>query len=187
MTTLVTNPPRTASRTIQLGAAILVLGCVVLAFFDFFVTTSDGKFTYTADYWYTLDMYPFLIGFFLIISGLRVRQDGRGKVGAIIVTVGLAALAIDGVASMVSRNDQALGPLYPVAVLATIIGVITFTIASIRARTLPWWTTVALTVTWIVGGLVGDNGPLGFKGSALLLAAAGAAVATATSRTVTSA
>ena len=180
MTTLLT-PPRTATRTIPVGAAILAYSCVVLAYFDFFVTTSDGKYTSTADYLYTLDMYPMLAGLGLIVAGICARQ-GRGRTGAIIVTVGLAGLAVDGIASIVGKNDQALGPLYPIGAFVTFAGMIVLTIASIRARVLPWWTTPLLTITWITGGVVGDGGPLGFKASALLLAAAGIAVAAVSGR-----
>jgi hypothetical protein len=181
MTTLVA-PPRTATRTIPLGAAILAFSCVVLAYFDFFVTTSDGKYTSTADYLFVLNMYPMLAGLGLIVAGICARQGGRGRTGAIIVAVGLAGLAVDGIAAMVARNDQALGPLYPIGALVTFAGMVVLTVASIRARVLPWWTTPLLTLTWIVGGVVGDGGPLGFKASALLLAAAGIAVAAVTTR-----
>lgn len=182
MTTLVANPPRTAPRMAPLGAAILSLGCVTLACFDFFVTTSDRKLTYTADYLYTLNMYPILIGLFMLVTGLRAWQGGRGKIGATITTVGLAAAAVDGIATIVTRNDQALGPLYLLGTFVSIIGLTIFAIASIRARILPWWTTAALAATWIIGGLVGDGGPLGFKGSALLLAIAGIAAAVTSTR-----
>jgi hypothetical protein len=89
---------------------------------------------------------------------------------------------VDCIASTVGKDDQTLGPLYPIAALVTFIGMIVFTIASLRARILPWWTTPALTLGWIVGGVVGDDGPLGFKASALLLAAAGIAVAVVANR-----
>lgn len=181
MTTL-SAPPRTVTGTIPLGAAILAFSCVVLAYFDFFVTTSDGNYISTADYLYTLNMYPMLTGLGLIVAGICARQGGRGQTGAIIVAVGLAGLAVDGIAAIIARNDQALGPLYPIGALVTFVGMVVLTVATIRARVLPWWTTPLLTITWIVGGVVGDDGPLGFKASALLLAAAGIAVAAATSR-----
>jgi hypothetical protein len=180
MTTLLSNPPR-STRTIPVGAAILALGCVILACFDFFVTTSDGEYTRTADYLYALDMYPLLIGLGLLLAGVCARQGGRGRTGAVIVGVGLLGLAVDGAAAMIGGDDQTLGPLYPIATLVSFVGMIVFTVSSVRARVLPWWTTPALTIGWIVGGMVGDGGPLGFKASALLLAAAGVAVAVAAS------
>jgi hypothetical protein len=83
------------------------------------------------------------------------------------------------------QHDQRVehvGPLYPIGALVSFAGMVVLTVAAIRARVLPWWTAPLLTITWIVGGVVGDDGPLGFKGSALLLAAAGIAVAAATTR-----
>ena len=180
--TALTAPSRTAVRTTPLGAALLAFACVALAYFDFFITTSDGKYTSTADYLYTLNMYPMLAGLGLLVAGICARQGGRGRTGAVIVAIGLAGLAVDGIAAVVARNDQALGPLYPIGALVTFAGMIVLTVASLRARVLPWWTTPLLTVAWIVGGVVGDDGPLGFKASALLLAAAGIAVAAATIR-----
>jgi len=182
MATLTGTPARTATRTIPIGAAILALGCIALAYIDFFVTTSDGTYAYTADYVYTLDMYPLLAGLGLVVAGICARQGGSGRTGAIIVGVGLLGLAVDGIGSVVGRNDQTLGPLYPIATLITFVGMVVFTVASLRARVLPWWTTPALTLGWIVGGVVGDSGPLGFKASALLLAAAGIAIASAANR-----
>jgi hypothetical protein len=180
--TTLAAPPRTTARTIPIGAAILAFGCVLLAYFDFFVTTSNGKYTYAADYLYAMDIFPFVVGLGLIVAGICARQGGRGRTGAIILAVGLAGLAVDCVAAMIAGNDQALGPLYPIGALVSFAGMVVLTVASIRARVLPWWTTPLLTITWIVGGVVGDDGPLGFKGSALLLAAAGIAVAAATAR-----
>lgn len=135
--TIVSAPPRTASRTILLGAAILAFSCVVLAFFDFFVTTSDGNFTSTADHLYNLDMYPMLAGLGLIVAGICASQGGRGRTGTVIVAVGMAGLAVDGIAAMVARDDQALGPLYPIGALVTFAGMVVFTVASVRARVLP--------------------------------------------------
>ena len=180
--TAVLTPPRTATRTIPLGAAILAFGCAVLAYFDFFVTTSDGKYTLAADYLYATDIFPMVAGLGLLVAGICARQDGRGRTGAIILAVGLTGLVVDCIAAMVAGNDQALGPLYPIGTLVTFAGMIVLTVASLRAHVLPWWTTSLLTITWIIGGPVGDGGPLGFKASALLLAGAGVAVAAVSSR-----
>jgi hypothetical protein len=77
-------------------------------------------------------------------------------------------------ASLVTKQTEALGPVYLLSMLTSLIGVIVFAVGTIRARVLPWWAGPALPVTWLVGGPVGEGGeggPTGFKGSALLLAA----------------
>jgi hypothetical protein len=191
MTTLTATTSRQPTRTTAAGAALLTFGSVILAVFDFFVTTSDGKLVSAADYLYTLNMFPFLLGFVVLLTGLRSVQHGRdgtlGKIGFILTMVGVAGVAVDGVVTLITKNPQALGPAYPLGTLLSFVGMLLFAIASIRTRVLPWWVGPTLTVTWIIGGLVGDGGPLGFKGSALLLAAtaiaAAAAAAAAGSRT----
>src|SRR5689334_17340423 len=72
--TAVLTPPRTATRTIPLGAAILAFGCAVLAYFDFFITTSDGKYTLAADYLYAMDIFPMVAGLGLLVAGICARQ-----------------------------------------------------------------------------------------------------------------
>jgi len=187
MTTLTAAPTRTSGRTATVGAALLALGCIALAGFDFLTTTSDGKFQSAVDYWYTADMFPMLIGLFLLLAGLRAVQRGRdGKLGTVsfaVTTVALVAVAVDGVATLVTKDPMALGPVYLLGTFVSIIGLVLFAVAAIRARVLPWWVGVALAITWTVGGLVGDDGPLGFPGSGLLLAAAGIAAAAVANRT----
>lgn len=179
---------RTPARTATIGAAVLATGCLVLAAFDFLVATHD-KITSAADYLYTLNMYPILAGLVLLLAGLRAAQHRRdrilGTIGFILTVVGVAGAGIDGIATLITKNPQALGPTYLLGTFLSIIGMILFAIASIRARVLPWWAAPALAFTWTIGGLLGDGGPLGFKGSALLLAAAAIAAAAATPKAVT--
>lgn len=186
MSTVTLTPPRTAHRTVSLGAALLVFSCAVLAIFDFFITTSNGSFTSTADYVYTLDGLPFVAGLLLVVSGLRTVQRGRdgklGRAGFLVVAVGVAAVFVCLITSVVTSSENSLGPVYVLGTFATIIGLVIFAVASLRARVLPWWVGPALALTWIVGGPVGDNGPLGFPASGLLLAAVAIAIAVVTPR-----
>jgi hypothetical protein len=186
MTTIALKPARVSARTAAVGAVILAIGCVVLAYMDFFVTTSEGKFVSAADFVYLFDMYPLLVGLFLLAHGLRGVQAGRdgklGTAGFVVLCIGLAGLAITGVDSAITQNAEALGPVYMLSTFASFIGLILITIAALRARVLPWWTTPLLTVGWIVGGTVGDGGPLGFKASAIVLALAGGAGAAGASK-----
>ena len=187
MTTLTAAPPRTTTRLATVGAALLAFGCVVLTFFDFFVTTSATGFHGTGDYLYTADGFPFTVGLLLLVAGVRAVNRGRdgrlGTIGFVITAVGSVAVLICLAASLVTRSENSLGPVYVLGSFATMLGVLVFAIGTIRARVLPWWIAVALAVTWVVGGLVGDNGPLGFKGSALLLAATAITMAVLVPRT----
>jgi hypothetical protein len=175
MATLVPAPPRTAAaRLVSAGAALLTLACLVLAYFDFFVTTSDN-FRGPAEYVYTLDGLPFVGALLLVVAGLRAVHGGRdgtlGTAGFAVTAVGVLALAACLLASVVTASENSLGPLYPLGSLISFVGVILYAVAAVRARVLPWYAAPALAVTWIVGGPVGDNGPLGFPASGLLLAA----------------
>jgi hypothetical protein len=174
-------PSRPVGRLAVAGAAVLAFACVALAVFDFFVTTSStGHFGSTADYLYTLDGFPFVIGFVALVAGLRALhagQDGRlGRFGFMVTAAGGAALCLCLAASLVTRSENSLGPLYPLGSLVSFLGVILFAVASVRARVLLWWAGPALAVSWVIGGPVGDGGPLGFKASALVLAAVAALV-----------
>ncbi|WP_086729536.1 hypothetical protein [Streptomyces carpinensis] len=174
-------PSRPAGRLAVAGAAVLAFACVALAVFDFFVTTSStDQFTSTADYLYTLDGFPFVIGFVALVAGLRALHAGRdgrlGRFGFLVTTAGGAALCLCLAASLATRSENSLGPLYPLGSLVSFLGMILFAVASVRARVLLWWAGPALAVSWVVGGPVGDGGPLGFKASALVLAAVAAVV-----------
>jgi len=180
MTTLTAAPPRTTTRTLRTGAALLALSCVVLAIFDLFIPTTQD-FRGPAEYVYTVDGVPFVLGLVLMLVGLRGIQRGQdgklGFAGLLLVTIGVAAIGIALIASVITASENSFGPAYPLGALTSFIGMVVFTIGALRARVLPWWMTPALTVTWIVGGPVGDGGPLGFPASGLLLAAVATAIA----------
>jgi hypothetical protein len=180
MTTLTAAPPRTTTRTLATGAAMLAVSCVVLAIFDFFIPTT-AEYHGPADYVYAANGVPFVTGLALMVLGLRRVLKGRdGKVGTagmVITMVGLGALMLSIVATLATGSESSIGPAYPLGTLTSFIGLILFTVGALRAKALPWWMTPALTLTWIVGGPVGDAGPLGFKASGLLLTAVAIAIA----------
>jgi hypothetical protein len=186
MTAIALTPTQNSARTSWIGAGVLAFGCAVLAYMDFFVTTSDGKFVSVADYVYLFNMYPLLIGLFLLVLGLRGVQAGRdgklGTVGFVVLCIGLAGLAVTGIDSAITQDAQALGPVYVLSTFASFLGLVILAVGAIHARKLPWWTAPALTIAWIIGGTVGDGGPLGFKASAVVLAVVGLACAATASK-----
>jgi hypothetical protein len=109
-----------------------------------------------ADYTFTAMGYPFTLATLWLFRNLG-RMDawgGRrlGRVGAVIVAVGLVGLTIALTASLVNADERALSPLYPLSSLLTFLGYILFAIAAARARVLPRWAGPALAVAWIVAG-----------------------------------
>ncbi len=181
MTALTLAPPRTASRLLPVGAALLTFGCLAMAVFDFFFTISTDDFASTADYLYTLDAFPLLAGMLLLVAGLRRLNGGRdgllGRIGFLVTAAGLVAVAVCVASSIITTSENSLGPVYVLGSLASLLGVVLFAIGSVRARVFAWWIAPLLAITWIIGGTVGDNGPFGFPGSGLLLAVAGIATA----------
>ncbi len=75
-------------RLTSIGAGLLTLGSVALAGFDVFARS--------------------------VHSG----RDGRlGTIGFVVAVIGMALAAVDGVATLITRNPAALRPAYPVGTL----------------------------------------------------------------------
>ncbi|MEV4299741.1 hypothetical protein [Microbispora rosea] len=100
----------------------------------------------------------------------------------VLTTVGMLGVLPPLAVSLVSGDTEALGLVYLLSMLASLIGLVLFAVGLLRAGVLPWWAGPSPAAGWVVGGPVGEGGPLGFGGSALLLAAASLAVAFAVSR-----
>ncbi|WP_248960000.1 hypothetical protein [Sphaerisporangium perillae] len=166
---------RSAVIIAEIGLIFGTLAGAVLAAIDLFATTSDTTYTSPMDYVFTADGFPFVLGPLLAITGIhsiqRPRDGLAGRIGFAVTAVGLIGFLPPLVASLVTKQAEALGPVYFLSMLTSLIGVIVFAVGTVRARVLPWWAGPALAVTWLVGGPVGEGGPMGLKGSALLLAA----------------
>jgi hypothetical protein len=174
--TTTTAPPATSTLA-RAGVAVGVLACLVIAAIDLFAhTASSGRFVGAADFWYTADLFPFVLGPLLLLIAARRVQGGRdrrlGTSGFVLTALGLLGFLPCGVAALITRDPMALGPVYMLSMLATMAGLALSAIAMIRARVLPRWAGPVLLAGWLIGGPVGDGGPLGFPASALLLAAA---------------
>lgn len=188
MTTTTAPITTPATRTLaRAGVAAGVLACLLIAAIDLFAhTASEGRFEGAADYWYTADLFPFVLGPLLLLIAVRRVQGGRdgalGTVGFVVTTLGFLGFLPCGVAALVTRDPMALGPVYMLSMLATVAGLVLSAIAMVRARVLPRWAGPVLLAGWVVGGPIGDGGPLGFPASALLLGAALVAVGIAVER-----
>lgn len=92
--------------------------------------------------------------------------------------MGISGLALSVPASLISANDRVLSPLYPLATLATFIGIVLYAVAITRASALPRGAGPALAFGWIVAGPVAPG-----HGLVLIQAALCAALAVALTRT----
>ena len=142
----------------------------------------------TADYVFTALLIPIGLSLLAVLVCLRALGEGHGGriavVGFRIAVVGLMAFALDGVVTLATGSPDSAGPLYPLAMLATIAGLVCFAVGADRARVLPRWAMPALTAAWVFGGPVaeGASGPLAFRGAAFIFAAVSTAVAVALAR-----
>jgi len=124
-----------------------------------------------ADYGFVALTIPFVAVFLWVLYTI-CRDSGRFVRACLWIAAGSSlAIVATAAVSLATSNDDSLGPAYPLGTLGTIVAVLLCAIALWRSGTLPAWAAAALLVGWVVGGLVGENGPLGFRGSALLLAA----------------
>lgn len=140
-----------------------------------------------ADYLFTALLIPIALCLLGALAGLRRGQGGRdGRVGLVgfrVAGAGLAAFVVCGVLTLATANPDSAGPLYPLAMLATIVGLICMSVGANRARVLPRWVMPALTVAWVffgpiaAGGSGGGSSPVAWRGSEFVFAALGTVVA----------
>lgn len=175
-----------AARLAFAGLTLGILSCALLTYVLMFVHTSKGPtYTTTGDYWLTASGFPFVVALLLATAGIHDLHGGRdglaGRVGIILTGTAMTGFLVAFTAGLITRQTQALGPIYPICVVASLTGLVIFTIGIIRARLLPWWTGPALVVGWLVGG------PLdAFAAAPLLLAAVYVTIAILLRKAVTS-
>ena len=184
MTTLTTTAstvlPEQRGRT---RATLLVTAAIAAAtaLLDLLTRQSPDHLTTAGDYAFTVMLFPFVLGPIAAITMLHRMQDGRdgrlGQAGYLVTVTALAAFIPCGIASLVTGDTQALGPVYVLAMLGSLAGLIVFAIGLVRARVLPRWAGPLLPVAWLAGGPVTEGGSPGFRGAALILAAALTAIA----------
>jgi hypothetical protein len=166
-----------ASRLAIAGLTLGILSCALLTCILTFVHTSNGPvYTTAGDYWLTASGIPFVVALLVATAGIHNLHGGRdglpGRAGVLLIGAATTGFLVAFAAGLITRQTQALGPIYPICVVASLAGLVIFTIGMIRARLLPWWTGPALVAGWLVGG------PLdAFAAAPLLLAAVYATIA----------
>lgn len=115
---------------------------------------------------------PFALAMLAALVELHALQRGAcdplGRTGIRTAAVGLALFIVDAGITLVSGNTDTAGPLYPIAMLVSLIGIVLFAVAAFRAAVLPRWTMPAIAIAWIIGGPTGEG--VIFRGAALILA-----------------
>jgi hypothetical protein len=159
------------ARLVFPALALGILSCAVYACILMFVPTTNGQtFTTAGDYWLTAVGIPMVAALLAATAGIHRLQGGRdgrfGLTGLIITTVAVTAFATIFILGLITGTDHAPGPMYPLAVITSLAGLVIFTIGMIRARLLPPWAGPALATGWLAGG------PIPFFAAAPLLLAA---------------
>ncbi|MBV9810238.1 MAG: hypothetical protein JO286_23880 [Solirubrobacterales bacterium] len=128
------------------------------------------------EYVLTATIFPAVAAVLWVLVALEALQsDHRERIAGIglrVAAIGLSGLVVDAIVTLASANTDTAGPLYPIAMLATLIGIVLLAIGWHRARRLPRWIGPALAIGWFLGAtpIIGD-------GSMLILAAAFLAIA----------
>jgi hypothetical protein len=182
-----TGPARLPYGLAQAGLMTGAASAAALALLDLFTSVPQhDRLIDFADYAFTADGFPFVLGMLVSVAAIHSLHGGRdgklGSVALVLTTVGMLGFLPPLAVSLVSGDAESLGPVYLLSMLVSLIGLVLFAVALVLGRVLPWWAGPSLAVGWVVGGPVGEGGPLGFRGSALLLAAACLAVGFAVSR-----
>lgn len=128
------------------------------------------------EYVLTATIFPAVAAVFWVLAALEgLHGDNHERVGLIglrVAAIGLLGLTVDAIVTLASGTTDTAGPLYPIAMLTTLIGIVLLAIGWHRARRLSRWMGPALAIGWFLGAtpIIGD-------GSMLILAAAFLAVA----------
>jgi hypothetical protein len=146
---------------------------IAIAVFSLVADPADqGALRTYKEYVLTATILPGVLAMLWVLAALQGLHDGdRGRLGRSgmrIAATGLLVLVVDSAVTLASGSTDTVGPLYPVGILASLIGIVLLAVEWYRAAVLPRWTGPALAVSWFLGG----SPILGSGGSMLILAAA---------------
>lgn len=159
-------------RTAEVALYVGIACAVFLTAMWFIHPSSADADTYhgAADYLFTANGVPFgAAAIVQLWALLRLHGERVGKpatAGVVIASLGLAAIIVVLVASVVAGEEVQGGPTYILGTLASIVGTAMFCAGAARAALLPRGALWFWAFGWTVGGM------LGVKGSQLVLAAA---------------
>ena len=168
-------PARQHPTAALLTAAALFFA---IAVFDLVAhPTQQGALHTYKEYVLTATILPAVGAMMWVLSALHMRlgtHNGRlDRIALRTATIGLMGLAVDSVLTLTSGSTETVGPLYPLAMLTTVIGITGLAIAWYRGGALPRWAGPTLALGWFLGA----TPVLGSGGAFLILAAAVLAIA----------
>lgn len=187
MSTVTANRPNASRLAARPRRSVIVAAGVfaATALFDLIARPPVGDHTYHAAsvYIFTALLIPFALAMLWALADLRLTAPARDRlatVGLRVAATGLILFVPCAISSLATANPQALGPVYLIAMLLSLVGTGLLCAALARTGALPRWAAVALPVAWLLCGPIGEGGaPIGFRGAALVLAAITIAVGSA--------
>jgi hypothetical protein len=167
--------------------ALVIAGGIFIAVAVFDLAAhpaSQGALRTYKEYVLTATIFPAvaaIIWALLSLHGLHADRDERGgRIGLRVAIAGLLALAVDAIVTIASASTDTTGPLYPLAILTTVIGVGLLAIHWYRAGVLPRWIGPTIALGWFLGAT-----PILGSGGFLIVGAAFVAVAVGLGRQTT--
>lgn len=136
------------------------------------------------DYVFVTLLAPFAAAMAAVLVALHRLTGGRdgrsGRTGLVVSVAGMLGFVSAAVLTLVTADASSGGPLYPLSMLATLVGMVLMSIGWVASKTAPRWVLPVLTAGWLFGGPIAEGtgpGPLAFRGAALILALICATVA----------
>jgi hypothetical protein len=161
MTSTLPTLRRHAGAALSIAAGIFI----AIAVFDLVAHPADqGPLHTYKEYVQTATILPAVAAVFWVLAALQEKHashDGRlGRLGLRVAALGLLALAVDAIVTMASGTTDTSGPLYPVGILATLVGIVLLAVQWDRARAMPRWIGPALAIGWFLGAspILGSGG-----------------------------
>lgn len=137
----------------------------------------EGALRTYKEYVLTATILPGVCAVMWVLAALQTRfgthEDRLARIALRIATIGLLGLLVDAVVTLTSGSSDTIGPLYPIAMLTTVIGITGLAIAWYRGAVPPRWAGPTLAAGWFLGA----TPVLGTSGAFLILAAAFLAIA----------
>lgn len=175
--------PNSLRRGAQLWCVAAAVIYTVVAVSDLVAHPASGKHLHgVGDFLFESLLIPYVGLTFAAVSRLRttaVAPDSRsGRVGLRLATVGLIGFLAAGVTALATANSEALGPVYFLAEVLTVIGIALIGVGIATGAALPRWSGVVLGVGWLIGSPVGEH----VAGAGLVAAAAFLSISAALGR-----
>ncbi len=150
-----------AARVLLVIAGLLFAAVAVA---DLATNVASGPRLHTAgDYLFESLLIPYAAVTLAAVYQLRkagVDGDSRaGRIGVHLAAMGLLGFLAPGIVTLVSGNADALGPVYFLAELLSVVGIALVGYAVLRSGRAPRWVGPVLAIGWLLGSPVMQNVP----------------------------